>query len=104
VHAACVHVLTTLCRACAWCVATCSLALLCCLPVTQFCTEAFAAYARLTDADVIFGSQVRNLQFFRLFFQNNVFLYGMLIISFLALVYFVRAHMLGRGSPCHWHT
>ena len=64
------------------------------MPVTQFCTEAFAAYARLTDADVIFGSQVRNLQFFRLFFQNNVFLYAMLIITFLALIYFVR------WNPC----
>lgn len=66
-----------------------ALVLLCAMPVSQFCTEAFAAYARLTDADVIFGSQVRNLQFFRLFFQNNVFLYAMLVICFLSLVYFV---------------
>jgi len=71
------------------------------MPVSQFCTEAFASYARLTDADVIFGSQVRNLQFFRLFFQNNVFLYAMLVIAFLALVYFVRCSL---GCVCGSQT
>lgn len=66
-----------------------ALILLCALPVVQFCTEAFASYARLTDADLIFGTQVRNLQFFRYFWQNNVFLYAMLFLAFLSLIYFV---------------
>lgn len=64
------------------------LVMLCVLPVVQFCTQAFAGYARLTDADVIFGSQIKNMEFFRHFFDNNVFVYAMLVLCFLALIYF----------------
>jgi hypothetical protein len=31
-------------------------------PATQFCTEAFSQYARLTDADLIFGNQFKYMQ------------------------------------------
>ena len=51
-----------------------SLILLCVLPVTQFCTSAFATYAQFTDASNIFGTQFMYLRFFRYFWAYNVFL------------------------------
>jgi LMBR1 domain-containing protein 1 len=51
-----------------------SLILLCTLPVTQFCTNAFATYARFSDATTIFGTQMMYLRFFRYFWAYNVFL------------------------------
>ena len=44
-----------------------ALILLCTLPVVQFCTMAFASYARYTDASTIFGTQFMYLRFFRYF-------------------------------------
>jgi len=74
------------------------LVMLCCIPVVQFCTEAFADYARLTDADQIFGYQIRYLAFFRYFFQYRVFLYLLLAMMLLTLAYLLvfpsdRAHL-----------
>jgi len=55
--------------------------------VVQFEQQAFADYARLTDADVIFAAQVKYLKFYRWFFENNVFIYTLLIWFLLALIY-----------------
>ena len=38
----------------------------------QFCTRAFASYARLTAADLLFGVQVENLMGLNYFFQVRV--------------------------------
>lgn len=67
------------------------LVLLCVLPVVQFASEAFRDYARLTSVDVIFGSTIKHMEFFRYFFENKAFLYAFLGLTFLALVYFVAA-------------
>ena len=40
--------------------------------VVQFCTRAFASYARLTAADLLFGVQVENLMGLNYFFQVRV--------------------------------
>lgn len=74
------------------------LVLLCVLPTVQFSTQAFASYARYTEADVIFGSQMRYIQGFRYFWQYNVFIFMMLGFSLLSLIYFSiwpsdRAHL-----------
>ena len=45
------------------------LVLLCTLPAVQFCTDAFSQYVRLTDADSLFGTQFKYLEFFRYFWS-----------------------------------
>jgi len=55
--------------------------------VVQFSQQAFADYARLTDADVIFAAQIKYMKFFRYFFENNVFIYTLLIWFLLTLIY-----------------
>ncbi len=56
--------------------------------MVQFCTDAFADYAFLTDAQNIFSTQFRYLTFFRYFWQYNVFIFTILILVVLSLIYF----------------
>eukprot|EP01029_Cantina_marsupialis_P029547 TRINITY_DN781826_c0_g1_i1.p1 TRINITY_DN781826_c0_g1~~TRINITY_DN781826_c0_g1_i1.p1 ORF type:complete len:530 (+),score=129.99 TRINITY_DN781826_c0_g1_i1:67-1656(+) len=67
------------------------LIMLCSLPVVQFCTQAFADYIRLTDVQIIFGTQIRYMEGFRYFFNNNVFVLALLGMSFLSLIYVIFA-------------
>lgn len=67
------------------------LVLLCVLPVVQFCTQAFSSYARLTDAGLIFGAQIRNLRFFKYLWQTNAFVYALLGFAGLAAIFFACA-------------
>jgi LMBR1 domain-containing protein 1 len=55
--------------------------------VVQFCTRAFASYARLTAADLLFGVQVENLMGLNYFFQRGVFLYAFVSITLVTLIY-----------------
>mmetsp|Transcript_68096 Transcript_68096/g.181182 ORF Transcript_68096/g.181182 Transcript_68096/m.181182 type:complete len:227 (-) Transcript_68096:83-763(-) len=55
--------------------------------VVMFSHEAFRDFSRLTAADVIFGAQTRYLDFFRVFYQNNVFLYTFLVWAVVTLIY-----------------
>uniref|UniRef100_A0A6A7G5U2 LMBR1-like conserved region-containing protein n=1 Tax=Hirondellea gigas TaxID=1518452 RepID=A0A6A7G5U2_9CRUS len=59
--------------------------LVCSFPCVQFCTIAFPIYSRGTSITVIFGNQVKNLQFFKYFFKDNVFVIAMLILSMITL-------------------
>src|SRR6185312_12162472 len=61
--------------------------LLCAIPTVQFCIIAFPVYAAYTQANVMFGSQIRYLQFFKYFYQNNVFVIILIIISTLTIVF-----------------
>jgi len=63
------------------------LLLLCSVPCIQFCTQSFPVYARFTDVDMIFGTQIKYLNFFRYFWVYNVFIYVMLVLIFLTAVY-----------------
>lgn len=65
------------------------LILLTALPAVQFASDAFSQYARLTDAQVIFSTQMRYMRFFRYFFQHNAFVIAMVVISGLSAIYFV---------------
>jgi len=67
------------------------LVLLCVLPVVQFASDAFRDYARLTSVDVIFGSTIKHMEFFRYFFEHDIFLYTFLGFTFLAVVYFIAS-------------
>ena len=64
------------------------LVMLCVLPCVQFCTDAFSQYARHTEADMIFGTQMKYIYGFRYFWQYNVFLFTILGFFLLALIYF----------------
>jgi LMBR1 domain-containing protein 1 len=55
--------------------------------VVQFSQQAFADYARLTDADVIFAAQIKYLTFYSFFFENNIFLYALLGWFVLCIIY-----------------
>jgi len=63
------------------------LVLLCALPVVQFCSTAFADYARFATIRQIYGVQIEYLKFFAFFWTNNVFIYALLIIMLLTSVY-----------------
>lgn len=68
-----------------------ALVLLCVLPVVQFASDAFADYSRLTSSGVLFGSQIKHMEFFRHFFENKVFLYALLGVTAISLVYFIMS-------------
>eukprot|EP00744_Colponema_vietnamica_P002374 GILI01003739.1.p1 GENE.GILI01003739.1~~GILI01003739.1.p1 ORF type:complete len:498 (-),score=132.07 GILI01003739.1:274-1767(-) len=55
--------------------------------IVQFCAMAFSEYTRLSDADLLFSTQVKYLRFFRYFWQMNVFLYIFLAWAFLTFFY-----------------
>jgi LMBR1 domain-containing protein 1 len=63
------------------------LLLLTSVSVVQFCTRAFASYARLTAADLLFGVQVENLMGLNWFFQKGVFLYAFVSVTTLTVIY-----------------
>ena len=63
------------------------LILLCCLPVVQFCTTAFADYARYTNIAQVMGTQVQNLKVFTWFWTSNVFVYAMVSVAGLTIIY-----------------
>ena len=63
--------------------------LLAVLPVVSLSVDAFAGYTRLTDAGVIFGTQIEFMQFFRYIFETNAQIYAFLGVAFLSLVYFI---------------
>ena len=57
--------------------------------VIQFSIRAFGEYTSLTDADIIFNTQVKYLSFYRYFFKYNVFEYGLLGIAFISFIYLI---------------
>lgn len=63
------------------------LVLLCALPVVQFCSTAFADYARYATVQQVFGTQIEYLQFFRYFWTNNIFVYILLSFTALTILY-----------------
>ena len=57
--------------------------------VIQFSIRAFGEYTSLTDADIIFNTQVKYLSFYRYFFKYNIFEYGLLGIAFISFIYLI---------------
>jgi LMBR1 domain-containing protein 1 len=55
--------------------------------VVQFSQEAFSDYARLTDADVLFAAQIKYLKFYSVFFDNNIFIWTLLVWFTITLIY-----------------
>ena len=67
-----------------------ALVLLCALPVVQFCQQAFADYAAFAEIRQIFGVQIQYLQFFSVFWKNDIFVYIFFVISILTAIYLAR--------------
>lgn len=65
------------------------LLLICTFPIVDFCTTAFAGYARFTSIYQFFGVQLKYLVFFQYFYANSVFIYMILCIAVLSAMYFV---------------
>jgi LMBR1 domain-containing protein 1 len=61
----------------------------CTVPLVHFCVLAFAGYAVNTDVFFLFVVQVNNINFFSIFFRNNVFIWMIMLISFMLLPYFL---------------
>lgn len=67
-----------------------ALVLLCALPVVQFCQQAFADYAAFAEIRQLFGVQIQYLQFFSVFWKNDIFIYIFFVISILTALYLAR--------------
>lgn len=63
------------------------LVLLCAMPVVQFAQDAFADYAAFSEIRQIFGVQIQYLQFFTLFWENNIFVYVFMGFIVLTSIY-----------------
>lgn len=62
--------------------------MLCCIPVVQFCAQAFQGYARNAAATNLFGVQIQHMKFFKEFYDTNAFVYILVILFGLSLIYF----------------
>ena len=66
-----------------------SLVMLTSVSVIQFSIRAFGEYTSLTDADIIFNTQIKYLTFYRFFFKYNIFEYGLLAIALISFIYLI---------------
>ena len=57
--------------------------------VIQFSIRAFGEYTSLTDADIIFNTQIKYLSFYGFFFKYNIFEYGLIIIAVISFIYLI---------------
>lgn len=57
--------------------------------VIQFSIKAFGEYTSMTDADIIYNTQIRYLTFFGFFFKYNIFEYGLLGIGLISFIYLI---------------
>ena len=57
--------------------------------VVQTSIRAFGEYTNLTEADIIFNTQIKNLNYYSYFFKYNIFEYGMIIIAVISFFYFI---------------
>jgi len=56
----------------------------------HFCVKAFNEYVSMTDIDIIFSILIKNLSFFRYFFENNIFEWifcAIMLITFIYLIF-----------------
>jgi len=63
--------------------------LLCSVPTIQFCVMSFPLYARETQVDMLFGTQIQYMRFLKYFWENDVFVLAMLCVVFLTIVWMV---------------
>jgi len=61
--------------------------ILCVVPAVQFCATCFPVFARNTAVNMIFGTQIQYLPFISIFYQYNIFVLGMVLLSFFTLLW-----------------
>jgi len=66
-----------------------SLILFCVAPLVQFVASTLSEYVVLTELDAIFNQQVQFLRFFRIFYENNVFIIIILSVAFLTAFFMI---------------
>jgi LMBR1 domain-containing protein 1 len=86
-----------------------SLILVCTIPVVQFSATAFSDYVRLSDAENLFGAQMKNLKFFKYFWNftgtglrsanGNVFVHVFFGCSLLTFAWLIYAPVDKASSP-----
>lgn len=57
--------------------------------ISQFSTQAFADYIRMSDADLLFGAQIKYLSFLKPFFDHGIFTFVFLGFTVLSLLYYI---------------
>lgn len=55
--------------------------------VIQLCISSFPSYTRNTDIYMIFGNTISYMNFYKAFYDNNVFTIAFVIWTFVTLVY-----------------
>lgn len=63
--------------------------------VVQFCSEAFAVYAKDTDIQEIFGNEIQHLMGIKYLYKKDIFLYALLGFSALGIVLLILNHRQG---------
>jgi LMBR1 domain-containing protein 1 len=81
-----------------------AIVLVCTIPVIQFCTAAFAEYARFSDVFNIFNVQITYLKFYTIFYTNHVFVYLTMISFFFNLVITTLWPREAVSRTCHNFT
>jgi len=70
--------------------------------IVQFLSDSFTQYSRLTSSEFLFGTLVKYMTFFRVFFVNNVFEIAFLVWSVLTLLSLLCMCMCGgRRKPAY---
>jgi len=60
--------------------------LLCSVPTVQFCVFAFPYYCRDTQVDILFGTQIMYIKYLEYFWENNVFIFALLVVVIISAV------------------
>ena len=66
-----------------------SLVLLGSMAITQFVTDCLSDYVAFTDIDTLFNTLIKNLKFFKYFYQNHVFQYIFFAVFVLSFFYMI---------------
>ena len=66
-----------------------SLVLLASMAITQFVTDCLSDYVAFTDIDILFNTLIKNLKFFKYFYQNHVFQYIFFAVFVLSFFYMI---------------
>ena len=55
--------------------------------VIQLCISSFPTYTRNTDIYMIFGNTINYMNFYRFFYDKNIFTIAFVVWSFITLIY-----------------
>jgi len=59
------------------------------ISLIHFCVKAFNEYVSMTDIDIIFSYLIKNLTFFKFFFDKNIFEWAFCAIMLISFIYLI---------------